>query len=214
MFETYKVIRMDGRDLWKDFITAFRDHTIMSWQRSRVTAYWDLLKARGVHVGGGRGKNKKEELIKLLHREKHIGTSELLLHPEEDDNLPLEKVMTLPEKEGMPIEYMTQRKPTRKTQEPIIPYQGEDPQSYGTRDEWNPDDSPSSSSSSTRDEDGVWEKPTFSSGRNAEKKKNSKRGDTETPNYQTGKQDYPRSTGMGVKAIMKAYIGQSQFTGA
>lgn len=72
MFNTYKSTTMSGKDLSEDLITAFREHTIRPWQRPMVTAYWDFLKARGVHVRGGRGKNKKEELIKFLSRERHI----------------------------------------------------------------------------------------------------------------------------------------------
>lgn len=68
MVDTYKSTTMGGKDLWEDFITAFRENTIRSWQSLMVKAYWDILKARGVLVGGEMGKKKKEEITKLLIR--------------------------------------------------------------------------------------------------------------------------------------------------
>lgn len=78
MFETYKTKSMDGKDLWKDFINAFRERNIRSWQRPMMKSYWYLLNARFAYVVEGSENNKKEEFIKLLTRERHneVGNKE------------------------------------------------------------------------------------------------------------------------------------------
>lgn len=74
MFDTYTFNTMNGEDLCEDFITAFREHNIQSWKRPMVTEYRDQIKAHGVHLGGGRGRNEKDELIGLLSRKDHAAT--------------------------------------------------------------------------------------------------------------------------------------------
>lgn len=74
MLAAYRETSFEGRDLWEDFLTAFRPHSIKTWNRSAQARWTCFLRERGVHVGTDRNVRRGQNLIDLLYRMDHIGS--------------------------------------------------------------------------------------------------------------------------------------------
>lgn len=76
MFAMYSRTKMRGKSMWLDFITAFRPHTIRTWNRAFIREWRELLMTRDVFVDKDRTRAPVETLIDLLYREKHMSRTE------------------------------------------------------------------------------------------------------------------------------------------
>ena len=72
--ETYKELELKGEDLWIEFITVFRPHTIKLWNHLLISKWIRLFKTNDVHIEKGRTGDKAQKLVNLLFRAEHIGT--------------------------------------------------------------------------------------------------------------------------------------------
>ena len=63
----YQKTKMRGEILWKDFITAFRPHTIRSWPRTTVIEWRDFLMQRGIFIDTERTKPPVESIIETYY---------------------------------------------------------------------------------------------------------------------------------------------------
>lgn len=57
-----------GEDLWINFISAFRSHTIKNWNFALLTGWTSMLIRRDVHVVRGGSVDKAQSLIKLQYK--------------------------------------------------------------------------------------------------------------------------------------------------
>lgn len=64
--EVYKEIELTGEDLWIEFISTFRPHSIKAWDHGLVTKWTYFLRRGGVYVENGRVGDKTQKLIDLL----------------------------------------------------------------------------------------------------------------------------------------------------
>ena len=75
MYDTYVEIRLTGRKLWTDFITAFRPQTIKLRERGTVTKWYELLDSRKVYLNSSmntaRKTHKAQLIIDLLYRDRY-----------------------------------------------------------------------------------------------------------------------------------------------
>lgn len=75
MLETYKELELEGEELWEEFISVFRPHTITDWNVIMLTRWINFLSKNGIYIEKGRRKDKAQKLIDLLYRKHHIGPS-------------------------------------------------------------------------------------------------------------------------------------------
>ena len=73
---TYTEIRLEGEELWIEFISVFRPHSIKLWNHLLLVKWTKFLLANGVHVETGRSMDKAQKLIDLLFRDVHIATQD------------------------------------------------------------------------------------------------------------------------------------------
>ena len=83
--ETYKELELTGEELWIEFISVFRPHTIKSWDHLLLTRWINLFRMNDVYVERGRSCDKAQKLVDLLFRKDHIGSD----GSEDDDTPPL-----------------------------------------------------------------------------------------------------------------------------
>lgn len=69
----YKELGIQGEDLWIEFISVFRPHTIKLWDHLLLTGWISMFKQCDVHIEKGRAADKAQKVIDLLFRKNHIG---------------------------------------------------------------------------------------------------------------------------------------------
>lgn len=71
--DALKEMNLRGEDLWEEFISVFRPHTIKLWNSILLARWINAFKAGDVYIEHGRGADKAQKLIDLLYRPQHIG---------------------------------------------------------------------------------------------------------------------------------------------
>lgn len=72
IFAVYKRTEyMREEVLWKDFITAFRPHTLRVWTPPMLVEWKELLLDIGIHLYSNRERQRVELIIDILYRKSH-----------------------------------------------------------------------------------------------------------------------------------------------
>lgn len=197
MYDTYREIGISGEDLWCDFITTFRPHTIQLWPKTALSRWTALLKNGDVYVDMARTKPRQQALIDILYREHHIPE-----HPKRGGEA---------SQAGRPTVQFADRGPTGVEKDVLGG--GEETACSGSKasDEVagapDPDPDPSSPSSSDEEQDhgessARWRMMTGRSNAAGSRGKDDDAYD-----------DY-NDRSLGINGLMKAFKGKKPFTGS
>eukprot|EP00171_Calliarthron_tuberculosum_P003458 IDg3458t1 len=76
MFGAFKKSNLRGEDLWFDFTSTFREHTIMNLSPRILKDWIELLRGGGVYVKKSRGYPRSKALIECLRQDNFIPYNE------------------------------------------------------------------------------------------------------------------------------------------
>lgn len=94
-----------GEELWTDFISPFRSHSLGTGTKDLTYKRCQLLRSRGIHVDSGRETSQAMELTILLFCEAHISAREVTQNQEPGPDTPMtQKHEGIQEKEYKPID--------------------------------------------------------------------------------------------------------------
>lgn len=231
MLIAYKRTKLRGELLWHTFVMGFRPHTIRSWTPSSTLEWFDLLTSRGVHVATDKSRTMKELIVDILYRDEHIKHV-----PDDDDETEKDKqpkpnqenkggaeaekdskIVGSAGKAAKPNEDVPDPKPTRpvrtekgdETEDAIKHIQVDDR-------ETKPGIDPSEESDSSSDDEGSGDE---------KRKRSVSKNSPDTPKRQTsyshdnkdheeGYEDSQRGLGSNGRDLVKAFIGQSAYSGS
>lgn len=69
MFGAFLSENSGGEEIWLNFISAFRPHSLQVYRKGLTSKWYQLLRFHGVHVDSGQENSRAESLMRLLFRE-------------------------------------------------------------------------------------------------------------------------------------------------